>query len=102
MVAFQKGKKLVRPPLSQRSSEHGGLSARRRRHRLGFWLDWAPMIGLGLAIAISGVHCIGTSLFANHGATALSLHAHRSINTTVAAKMPHYRPGVPNTGRAAS
>ncbi|HEY3414909.1 MAG TPA: hypothetical protein VGM51_17895 [Armatimonadota bacterium] len=81
------------------STEQRIIPRRRSRRGIGFWLDWAPMIGLGLAIAVSGVHCIGASLFGNP--PAMIAQTNRAGHSVKTAQAPDSSTGIPVAVRIA-
>jgi hypothetical protein len=87
---------------SEVNAGHIGRSAHGGRRGIGFWLDWAPMIVLGLAIAISGLSVIGKSVFSDRTATAPIVQAQPRVREAVGAGMPVRNSAVPVGGRTAS
>lgn len=64
------GMRTVKQTLARRTET--ASSPRRRQNGRTFWMDWAPMILLGLMIALSSIQLIGSSLQAGASGSAVA------------------------------
>lgn len=63
---------------------------RGRRHAgtVSRWLDWAPMIVLGLSAAFCGIQKIGVSVMPYRPAAQIYVQAQQPVNHNITAKAP--------------